>query len=104
MRISLSKGDVRIISLIVAAVLLLASIPLDAGVIVTLSSGRPEFTADICQQPATMDRVADGLLARPAIAVRELVLPLSGWVTPPVASRALDFRVAPETPPPRQTV
>jgi hypothetical protein len=98
------KTDVRVISLIVAAVLLLGSIPLDAGVIVTLSSGRPELTSDICQQPATMDRVADGLLARPAIAIPEFVLPLSGWVTPSAASRPLDYREAPDTPPPRQTV
>jgi hypothetical protein len=104
MRDKFPKADVRIISLIVAAVLLLGSIPLDAGVIVTLGSGRPQLTADICQQPATMDRVADGLLARPAIAIPEFVLPLSGWVMPPVASRLIDHRTAPDTPPPKQTV
>jgi hypothetical protein len=104
MRDRVPKADVRIVSLIVAAVLLLGSIPLDAGVIVTLNSGCPQLTADICQQPATMDRVADGLLARPAIAVPEFVLPLSGWVTPSVASRPLDYRTAPDTPPPRHTV
>ncbi len=90
--------------MIVAAVLLLGSIPLDAGVIVTLSSGRPELTANICQPPLTLDRVSDGLLARPAVAVPVFVLSLSGWITPWIAPRSIDYRVAPDTPPPKKSV
>jgi len=101
MRKLFTKGDARIIGLIVGVVLLTGSIPLDTGVIVRLSSGRPELTANICQPPATVDRVSDGLLARPAVAVSAFVLPLSGWIAPWIAPQPIDFRIAPDTPPPK---
>jgi hypothetical protein len=101
MRELFPKSDVRVIGAIMAMVLLLGSIPFDAGVVITLSSGRAELTADVCRPLQSADRVSNSLLARPAIAVPAFVLPQSGWVVPPVAVRPVDYRVAPDTPPPK---
>jgi hypothetical protein len=101
MRELFPKSDARVIGAIMAMVLLLGSIPFDAGVVITLSSGRAELTADVCRPLQAADRVSNSLLARPAIAVPAFVVPQSGWVVPPVAVRPVDYRVAPDTPPPK---
>jgi hypothetical protein len=102
MRELFPKSDRRLVGLIVAVVLLFGSIPFDTGAIVTMSSGHTELSADICHQPQSLDLVSNTLLARPAIAVPAFVLPLFGWVAAPVAVRPVDYRVAPDTPPPKQ--
>jgi hypothetical protein len=101
MRELFPKSDARVIGAIMAMVLLVGSIPFDAGVIITSSSRRVELSADICRPLQSADRVSNGLLARPAISVPAFFLPQSGWASPPIAIHPIDYRVAPDTPPPK---
>ena len=69
-----SKADLRHLSLAVAIVLLLASVPSTAGFVIVSGSSQPEFTINICQPIQMFDRVSNTLLARPATVLPEFVL------------------------------
>jgi hypothetical protein len=102
-RAQFSKADVRAICLILAAALLLGSIPLTADAVAT-PTGHPEFTVNICWHPQTLDSASGTLLARPAPAVTTFVLLASNWSAPAIEVQRDDYRVAPETPPPKTPV
>ena len=74
MRQLFSKADLRHLSLLVAIVLLLASVPSTAGFVVLSGPSQPEFTVNICQPIQMFDRVSNTLLARPATVLPEFVL------------------------------
>ena len=66
--------DLRDLSLIVAIVMLLASVPSTAGFVVVSGPSHPELTINICQPLQMCDRVSYTLLARPATVLPEFVL------------------------------
>ena len=101
MRQLFSKADVRDLSLIVAIVMLLASVPANPGLVVSGPS-RPELTINICQPIQMLDRVSNPLLARPATVLPEFVLRALGSTAVKKAVRLVDVKVAPDTPPPKR--
>jgi hypothetical protein len=104
MRQSFSKWDRRVLTSVLALLISLASLPLSAGVDITLGSGRPEFTANICQPIQIFDRVPNTQAARPATVVREVALCYLGSVTAAPTARLIEYAPIPETPPPKQLV
>ncbi|MGB0104869.1 MAG: hypothetical protein WBP51_11755 [Candidatus Sulfotelmatobacter sp.] len=103
MRQLFSKADLRDLSLVVAIVMLLASVPSNPGFVVSGPS-RPQLTVNVCQPIQMFDRVSNILLARPATVLTEFVLRDSGSTAVKKALRLVDFRVAPDTPPPKRAV
>ncbi len=103
MRQLFSKADLRDLSLVVAIVMLLASVPTTAGVVVAGPS-HPELTVNICQPIQMFDPVSNTLLARPATVLLEFVLRDLGSTAVKKAVRLVDFKVAPDTPPPKSPV
>jgi hypothetical protein len=101
MRQLFSKTGLRHLSLIVAIVLLFASVPATAGFILVLGPTQPELTINICQPIQTFDRVPSTLLARPATDVPEFVFVELGSTAVTETARLVDYRVAPDTPPPK---
>jgi len=87
-----------------AAVLLLASAPSTAGFIVASGPTHPEFTVNICQPIQAFDRMPNTLLARPATTLPEFVLRDLDSTAVREAVRLVDYRVAPDTPPPKANV
>ncbi len=104
MRQLFSKADLRDLSLIVAVVMLLASVPPNPGFVVVSGPSRPELTVNICQPLQTFDRVSNILLARPATVSPEFVLCALGSTGVKKAVRVADLKVAPDTPPPKRAV
>ena len=102
MRQLFSKADVRDLSLIVAVVMLLASIPANTGLVVVSGPSRPELTINICQPIQMLDRVSNTLLARPATVLPEFILRHLGSTAVKKAVRLVDVKVAPDTPPPKR--
>jgi hypothetical protein len=70
----LSKSERRALSSVLALLIVLASLPLTAGVVLAVGSGQPEFTANICQPVQMFDRVSNTQVARQAAVVGEFVL------------------------------
>jgi hypothetical protein len=103
MRRLFSKADLRHLSLAVAVILLLASAPSTAGVVV-FGSSRPELTINICQPVQSLICVANILLARPAAVSPEFVLGDLGSIAARETPQLIDFKVVPDTPPPRHFV
>jgi hypothetical protein len=101
MRQLFSKADLRDLSLIVAIVMLLASVPSNPGLIVVSGPSRPELTINICQPIQMFDRVSNTLIARPATALPEFILRALGSTAVKNAVRLVDVKVAPDTPPPK---
>ena len=99
-----SKADLRHLSLVVAIVLLLASVPSTAGFVVVSGPTQPEFTINICQPIQTFDRVSNTLLARPALVLPEFVLRDLGSTAVREALQLVDCKVVPDTPPPKFSV
>jgi hypothetical protein len=99
-----SKADLRHLSLAVAIVLLLASVPSTAGFVVVSGPTQPEFTINICQPIQTFDRVSNTLLARPATVLPEFVLRDVGASAVKEIPQLVDFKVDPDTPPPKRPV
>jgi hypothetical protein len=99
-----SKAISRQLSLALAILLMLASGPSTAGIVVFSGPSQPEITINICQPIQTFDRVPNILLARPAIALPEFVLHDVGSPAVREIPRLVDFKVAPETPPPKRPV
>ena len=104
MRQLFSKADLRHLSLIVAIVLLLASVPSTAGFVVVSGPSQPELTVNICQPIQMFDRVSNTLLARPATVLPEFVLRDLGSAAVKETVRLVDCKVAPDTPPPKRPV
>jgi hypothetical protein len=104
MRQLFSKKDLHDLSLIFAIVMLVASIPSTAGLIVVSGPSHPELTANICQPLQMFDRVSNTLLARPATVLPEFVLRDLGLAVLKEAARPVDFESAPDTPPPKRPV
>ena len=104
MRQLFSKKNLRDLSLIFAIVMLVASIPSTAGLIVVSGPSHPELTANICQPLQMFDRVSNPLLARPATVLPEFVLLDLGLTVVKEAARPVDFEPAPDTPPPKRPV
>lgn len=102
MRQLFSKADVRDLSLIVAIVMLLASIPANPGLVVVSGPSRPELTVNICQPIQMLDRVSNPLLARPAMVLPEFILRHLGSTAVKKAVRLVDVKVVPDTPPPKR--
>ena len=97
-----SKKDVQDISLIVAIVMLLASVPSIGGLAV-LGPSHPELSINICQPLQMLDRVSNTLFARPAAMAPEFVLDDLGITVVKEAARPVDFKFAPDTPPPKHS-
>jgi len=104
MRQLFSKADLRHLSLVVAVVLLLAGVPSAAGLVIVAGPSQPELTINICQPIQTFDRVSNALLARPAMVLPEFVLRDLGSTVPRETVRLVDYKVAPDTPPPKRPV
>jgi hypothetical protein len=104
MRQLFSKGDLRHLSLLVAIVLLLASVPSATGFVVIFGPSQPEFTVNICQPIQMFDRVSSTSLARPATVLAEFALHDLGSPAVRESPRLIDFKVAPDTPPPKRSV
>ena len=104
MRQLFSKADLRHLSLIVAIVLLLASVPSTAGFVVVSGPSQPELTVNICQPIQMFDRVSNTLLARPATVLAEFALHDLGSPAVRESLRLVDCKVAPDTPPPKRSV
>jgi len=104
MRQLFSKADLRDLSLVVAIVMLLASVPTTGGVVVVAGPSHPELTINICQPIQMFDRVSNTLLARPATVLPEFILRDLGSTAVKKAVRPVDFKVAPDTPPPKRPV
>jgi len=104
MRHFFSKTDLRDLSFAVAIVMLFASVPSTAGVVVVAGPSHPELTINICQPLQMCDRVSNTLLARPATVRPEFVLRDFGSTAVKKAVRLVDFKVAPDTPPPKLPV
>jgi hypothetical protein len=99
-----SKATLQHLSLAVAVVLLLASVPSTAGLVIASGPSQPEFTINICQPIQMFDRVSNTLLARPAIVLPEFVLHDLGSPAVKEISQLVDCKVDPDTPPPKRSV
>ena len=101
MRRIFSNRDLRLLSAVLAVVLLLASVPISAGVIVLAGPTHPELTVDICHPVQAFDLVRGVLLARPAAAVPESALCDVGSIAADAAPRSIELLIAPDSPPPK---
>lgn len=99
-----SRTGLRHLSLIVAIVMLLASVPSTPGFIVLSGPSQPELTVNLCQPVQMFDRVSNNLLARPATVLPEFVLRDLGSTVAKESVRLVDCKVAPATPPPKRPV
>ena len=104
MRQLFSKADLRDLSLIVAIVLLLASVPSTAGFTVVSGTSYPELTINICQPIQMFDRMSNTLLAPPATVFSEFVLRDLGSAAVKETLRLVNGKAAPDTPPPKRPV
>lgn len=98
---SRSKRDLRDLSLVLVIVLLLVSFPSTAGFVIVPGPSQPELSVNICQPTQTFDRMADLLFLRPPIVFPESVLRDLGSTAFKYTVELIDFRVAPDTPPPK---
>ncbi|HKM99725.1 MAG TPA: hypothetical protein VJX23_04365 [Candidatus Binataceae bacterium] len=87
-----------------AIVMLLASVPSTAGLVVVSGTSHPELTVNICQPIQMFDRVSNILLARPAPVLPVFVLRDLGSTAVKKGLRLVDFKLAPDIPPPKRPV
>jgi hypothetical protein len=104
MRHLFSKTDLRDLSLALAILMLLVSIPVTDGFVIVSGPSHPELTVNICQPIQMFDRVSNILLARPAMMMPEFILLDLGSTAMKKPLRSVDFKVAPDTPPPKRPV
>jgi hypothetical protein len=104
MRGLFSKADLRALSLILAIVLFLGSAPSTAGFVIVSGPSHPELTVNICQPLQMFDQISNILLARPATVLPEFALFDLGSTTVTKSVQSIDFKVAPDTPPPEHLV
>jgi hypothetical protein len=96
-----SRGQAGALSSILAAVILLGSLPLTVAIVVVSLSNQPEITVNICQPIQTFDQVSNTLLARPATLMPGPVLCDLGAFPLNALAPLIEFRVPPDTPPPK---
>ncbi len=84
--------------------MLVASVPSTAGLVIVSGPSHPEWTINICQPLQMFDRVSNTLLARPATVLPEFVLRDVGSAAVKKGVRLVDFRLAPDTPPPKRPI
>jgi hypothetical protein len=101
MRQLFSKADLRNLSLVVAIALLLASVPVTDGLVIVAGPSQPELTANICQPLQTFSLTLNTLLVRPAPTVPVFLLCDLGLAVIETTARRVDYREAPDTPPPK---
>ncbi len=104
MRNLFSKTDLRALGLIVAIIVLMASVPSTVGLVIVSAPSHPELTTNICQPLQTFDLVSKVPLARPAAIPPQFILHYSGSAVANKEFRLVDFKVAPDTPPPKRPV
>lgn len=104
MRQFFSKADLRDLSLAMAVVMMVATLPVTAGIVVVSRPSGPELTANICQPIQMFDRASNTLLARPAAVAPEVVLRDLGSAAIKETVRLVDIKIAPDTPPPKSLV
>jgi hypothetical protein len=104
MRRLVSEADLRVLSSVLAIVLVLTSLPLTSGIVIASGPAQPEFAVNICLPIQTVDRVPVILLARPATASYWLFLPALGSLAARREARIVERNLAPDTPPPRQFI
>jgi hypothetical protein len=104
MRQVFSKADLRQLSLVLAIVLWLASVLSTAGFVVVFGPSQPEFTVNICQPIQMFDRASNTLFTIPATVLPEFVLRDLGSTAAHDAVQLIDYRVAPDTPPPKTPI
>ena len=90
--------------LFLALVMLVTSVPSTAGLVIVSGPSHPEWTINICQPLQMFDRVSNTLLARPATVLPEFVLRDLGSTAVKKVVRLVDFRLAPDTPPPKRPI
>lgn len=99
-----SRADLRDVSLVLAFVILLASVPSTAGLVIVSGPSQPEWTINICQPIQIFDRLSITLFARPANVLPEFVLRDLGSSPTEDTVRLVDCKVAPDTPPPKSAI
>ena len=99
-----SKAELRILSSVLAVVLLLLSIPLTGGIVLVSGPSQPELTINVCQPIQAFDRVSNTSFARPAVNVPQFVLSFLGSLTAEAITVVSERNVAPDTPPPKRLV
>ncbi len=99
-----SKTDLRDLSVTLAIVMLLGSIPSTTGLVLVSGPSHPEWTINICQPLQMFDRVSNTLLARPGTVLPEFVLRDLDSTAVKKAARLVDLKVAPDTPPPKRPI
>ncbi|HYB90465.1 MAG TPA: hypothetical protein VEC38_05410 [Candidatus Binataceae bacterium] len=102
MRHLFSRIELQALSSVLAAALLLGSIPLTTGVVLVCGPIHPELTVNICYPIQSFDRMSNGAVARPAAAVLKSTLfdlgCAAGIGTAPIIERG----IVPDTPPPKR--
>ena len=101
MRQAFSKFELRTLSCMIAAVILLGGLSVGSGVAIVSGPHHPELTVNICQPLQTFSLVLNALLARPAPTVPEFVQCDLGSAVLGETDRSLDNWEAPDTPPPK---
>ncbi len=96
-----SNTDLRGLSLIVAIAMLLTALPVFSAVSIVTSSGRPEITNNICHPIQASECAPETTLARPAVGLPDIVLCDFGPTALGQTARLGDFKIAPDTPPPK---
>jgi len=102
-----SRANLRDLSLVLAFAMLLAALPSFGASVIVLPSGQPECSVDICHichPMLTFDRTPNTMLARPAVGLPGVTLRDFGSTAPKQAQQLVDFKIAPETPPPKTVV
>lgn len=104
MRGLFSKADLRVLSLVLAIVVFLGCAPSTAGLVFVSASSHAELTVNICQPLQTFDLVSGVLLVCPAAIRPEFILRDLGSAVAKSEIRLVDFKVDPDTPPPKRPV
>jgi hypothetical protein len=99
-----SKSEFRDLSLLLAFVMLLASAPSATGLVNVSRPIHGELTINICQPLQTFDRVSNVLLALPLKVMPDFELGDVGSTAIRNDPHTVDFRVPPDTPPPKRSV
>ncbi|HTQ25710.1 MAG TPA: hypothetical protein VMI09_13535 [Candidatus Binataceae bacterium] len=97
-----SKAELRILSSIVALMLVLSGAPLTTGVVVVAGTSQPEFTLNICQPVQSFTCPSTIVFARSADYALPFVLLFSGSITFKPSARILERDLSPDTPPPKR--
>jgi len=96
-----SKSELRVISAMLAFVVLIGSMPLTAGIAIASRPKQPTFTLNICQPlQAAINGIASPI-ARPATSPPRVILHEDGKTPASPPEPLADLSIAPESPPPK---